>query len=497
VATATRLVPQCYRDSVSLMQLARRWSAWPGIASASAQMATGANLALLQEAGILPDPPPARPDDLLLLLCGEGELEPLLDRAEQELRAPAGAPGAAAPAGAAAEGAPGSVLEAVKADPTLDLALISVPGDYAAGEALKALSCGLDVMIFSDNVSLEQEVLLKAEAERRGRLLLGPDCGSAILHGAPLGFANQVRPGPVGVVSASGTGLQEVTSLLDRWGLGISQAYGTGGRDLKEAVGGRAALACVGRLAADPATRCLLFVSKPPSPKVKERLAERFRSLPFPVVACFLGEGLTLEEAAREAYRRVLGKEPEEAPPPPPRAVPGRPHRTSGFLRGLYSGGTLCAEGAWLAARAGLPVRSNVAAPGVLPLDDPWHSQDHAFVDLGEDEFTRGRPHPMIDPSLRLARLAEEAARADTHRILLDVVLGHGAHPDPAGVLAEAALALPPDPKGLLPELWACVTGTEGDPQGWTASVRTLAQAGIRCFGSNAAMVAAALGALP
>ena len=461
-------------------------------------MATAANLALLRDAGMLSELPEPRPEDLFLVLAGEGDLAALLDEAEREVRAPPGAsrPAARGEREAFSGAVPPSILEAVKGDPSLDLALVSVPGEYAAGEALKALAAGLDVMLFSDNVSLEQEVFLKVEAGRRGRLVMGPDCGSAILDGTPLGFANAVRRGPVGVVSASGTGLQEVTSLLDRWGLGTSQAYGTGGRDLSAEVGGLAALACLERLAGDPGTRCVLLVSKPPAPSVRERLAERLREMPFPAVACFLGEELTLEQAAREAFRLVRGEDPPQQALPAPAALPGRRARRSGFLRGLYSGGTLCAEASWLCARAGLATHSNVHAPGVLPLASAWASEGHTFVDLGEDEFTRGRPHPMIDPGLRLARLAEEAARADTLRVLVDVVLGHGAHPDPAGQLAVAVRALAPDPNGELPEVWACVTGTEADPQGFTASVRTLSEAGIRCYGSNAAMVAEALRAL-
>ena len=496
MATATRLVPQCYRDSVSLMQFSHDFEARPGVTRASALMATPANLALLREAGLLAEPPPPSPDDILLVVVGEGELEALLDEAERALRAPPAPPAGGEAAGKAP---PASIREATRADPALDFALVSVPGDYAAGEALKALARGLDVMLFSDNVSLAQEVLLKTTAGRLGRLVLGPDCGTAILDGTALGFANALRRGPVGVVSASGTGLQEVTSLLDRWGVGVSQAYGTGGRDLQDAVGGRSALACIDRLAADPATRCLLFVGKPPAPAVRERLLARFATLPFPAVACFLGEGKTLAEAARETYRLVRGAEPPAEVLPGPRAAPERPRR-AGFLRGLYCGGTLCAEAAWLCARAGLATRSNVHVPGVLHLDDAWRSEGHTFVDLGEDEFTRGRPHPMIDPSLRSARLLEEAARPDTLRLLTDVVLGHGAHADPAGLLAEAALSLAPGAGAAgveVPEVWACVTGTEADPQGWSRSVRTLTDAGIRCFGSNAGMVAEALRTLP
>jgi succinyl-CoA synthetase alpha subunit len=482
--TLTRLLPQCYRDSVSLMQFARGLKAKPGVEEASAVMATAANLALLRESGVLKEVPEARPDDLLLVLVGDVQ-ESDLDTAAAELLKPA----AAHPSGALLENPPVSASEALARDPELNFALISVPGDYAAAEGLKALALGLHVMMFSDNVTVEHELFLKSEAKRRGRLFLGPDCGTSIVNGAPLGFANQVRRGPIGIVSASGTGLQEVSSLLDRWGSGVSQALGTGGRDLKETIGGLGALSCLEVLLADAGTKVILVVSKPPSPSVAAALEAKLKGSPKPVVWCFTGDPKsgTLVEAAREAFRLAEGRDIDTREDS---RLPANcePHASGGrWLRGLYSGGTLCAESAALAARVLGTVSANVAVPGVVPLDDPWHSVGHTFVDLGEDEFTRGRPHPMIDQSLRLERLARELADPDTAAVLLDVVLGHGAHPDPAGEIADFLAHREP----RVP-LFASVTGTDADPQSWSKSLSALRVAGVTAFGSNAEAALAA-----
>ena len=488
MATLIRFVPQCYRDSVSLMQFARTLKARPGIEEASAVMATAANLALLRESGLVTQALEPRPDDLLLVLVGdvtdadaaaaEAELlKPSIELEAQRL-----------------EEAPGSVAEALSRDSTLNFALVSVPGDYAAAEGLKALAAGLHVMLFSDNVSVEQEVFLKAEARRRGLLVLGPDCGTAIVNGVPLGFANQVNRGPVGIVAASGTGLQEVSSLLSRWGSGVSQALGTGGRDLKDAVGGSTMLACLDVLEADPATKVVLVVSKPPAPSVLRKLDERLAAYRKPVVTCFLGApgALTLAGAARKAFALAEGRQPdqrESADLPPLTPPPGCGGR---WLRGLYSGGTLCGEAAFLAGAVLPSVRANVAVPGVTALEDPWTSVGHCFVDLGEDEFTRGRPHPMIDQSLRLDRLAREMADPEVAAVVLDVVLGHGAHPDPATELAQFLHTLPPRTEHRVP-VFASVTGTDGDPQGWSKSLATLRVAGVAAYGSNVEAIEAAL----
>jgi succinyl-CoA synthetase alpha subunit len=466
------------------MQFARGLKAKPGVDEASAVMATAANLSLLKESGLLTSPPDAKPDDLLLVLRGEVS-EADLDAAAAELLKPA----SGAASGPQKETPPGSAFEAVARDATLNFALVSVPGDYAAAEGLKALALGLHVMMFSDNVSVDDEVFLKTEARRRGLLFLGPDCGTSIVNGAPLGFANQVRRGPVGIVSASGTGLQEVSSLLDRWGSGVSQAFGTGGRDVKEAVGGLAALSCLDVLVADPATKVILVVSKPPSRTVAAALEARLKDCGKPVVYSFTGDprSRNLADAAREAFRLAEGRDVDEREDS--RLPANCEARASGgiWLRGLYSGGTLCAESAFIAASLLTDVHANVAVPGIQLLDDPWTSVGHCLVDLGEDEFTRGRPHPMIDQSQRLDRLARELDDPETAAVLIDVVLGHGAHPDPAGEIA----AFLTEAKPRVP-VFASVTGTETDPQGWSRSLSALRLAGVTAFGSNAEAARAA-----
>jgi FdrA protein len=182
-----------------------------------------------------------------------------------------------------------SLEMAVEQQAALNLALISVLGDYAAAEAIKALRPGLSVMLFSDNVSLAHEREIKTLAREKNLLVMGPDCGTAIINGMPLGFANVVRRGAIGVVAASGTGLQEVTCCIDQLGAGISQALGTGGHDLHESIGGISMLYGLDALSADPDTRVIVLISKPPAPAVAEKILARARAAGKPVVVNFLG----------------------------------------------------------------------------------------------------------------------------------------------------------------------------------------------------------------
>jgi succinyl-CoA synthetase alpha subunit len=402
------------------------------------------------------------------------------------------------------EEAPRSLAMAAARRPEANLALVSVPGPFAAAEALKALRLGLNVMVFSDNVDVADEVMLKAEARERGLLVMGPDCGTAIVDGVPLGFANAVRRGDIGAIGASGTGLQQVTCLIDRAGKGVSQAIGAGGRDLSTEVGGATTLRAIGLLGADPESRVIVMVSKPPAPRVAERVLQAARSTGKAVVACFLGgradqierEGVTaaetLEDAAATAVALSDGKTPRRSAVALPEGLP-RPGRGRTYLRGLMSGGTFCYEAlAILGERIG-PVRSNAPIDKSRRLADPWRSAGHAIVDLGDDLFTRGRPHPMIDQRLRCERLVREAGDPETAVILFDVVLGHGAHPDPASELAHAVRAAR-EASGDGVVFVASVCGTEADPQRLSCQEATLRAAGVVLAGSNAAAVRIAAG---
>jgi FdrA protein len=344
---------------------------------------------------------------------------------------------------------------------------VSVPGVNAFVEAMDAVEAGRDVMVFSDNVPVEQEVALKQAAAERGLLVMGPDCGTAVVGGLGLGFANVVQPGPVGVVAASGTGCQQVLALLDHAGVGVTHALGVGGRDLSAEVGGLATMEALRRLDADPSVELVVLVSKPPAPEVESEITEYAASLGTPVELALLGAG---HPDLTEATEAVLGRLGREVPSWP---VVGTARASSGGrdLRGLFVGGTMASE-------------ARIIATGLIG------SEGHTFVDFGDDQYTTGRAHPMIDPTLRLEHLARAAADPDTAVLLLDVGLGHGAEPDPAALLAPAL-------SGLRPPVVVAVVGTAADPQGLDRQVRALADAGAEVHLSNARATRRAVELLP
>jgi succinyl-CoA synthetase alpha subunit len=494
------LVPRSYRDSVTLMQLSSALSAIAGIAHASAVMATANNLELLREAGLDPGELSAGPSDLLIVVSGE---ERALDEALAEAKRRLSTEPVASNGDAIERMRPRSIAMALESGPA-SLALISTPGEYAAAEALKALNLGLNVMLFSDNVPANEELMLKQRAQAAGLIVMGPDCGTAIVNGVPLGFANVIARGKIGCVAASGTGLQEVTSMIDRLGQGVSQALGTGGHDLSTEVGGISMLTGLADLAADPDTAIIVLVSKPPAPEIAQRILKAARGCGKPVVVNFLGadpatfsggniHGVhTLEDAARAAVALAERRSAVAAATAP--ALPATMPRFDAkqrFIRGLYSGGTFCYEATLLLQATLDDVWANTPAGRAQRLPDVWASRGHTLVDLGDDVFTRGRPHPMIDHRLRNERITREADDAQVAVILLDVVLGFGAHPDPSSVLlpavdeARARAAR----NGREIAFVGHVCGTERDPQQRSAQVARLVDAGMLIADSNAQAV--------
>ncbi|NUW44295.1 FdrA family protein [Nonomuraea rhodomycinica] len=438
------------------MRVSRALSDLPGMDVALVAMATELNLAMARDLGF--DPPPAGPADLLVALRGRdvAAAERELDRLLAAVSSARGPSGSSAYGMAGAEGpAPRTTRSAAaRAGEDAGVALISLPGEHVLPEAVDAIEAGLDVMIFSDGVPVRQEVLLKRLAAERGVLVMGPDCGTAVIAGVGLGFANVLRPGPVGVVAASGTGAQQVTSLLDLAGAGVSHVLGVGGRDLSREVGGLSAVRALRLLDEDPATELVVLVSKPPDPEVARAVQEVVESLRTPVVSALTGRD-DLTEAAERALRALGAPVPGWPSWPAPARRPPRP----GAVRGLYAGGTLCAEAAAIAG----------GAPAV--------AEGKEFVDFGDDAYTRGRAHPLIDPALRLDALArvgpDEVA-------LLDVVLGHGADPDPAASLAPAVARCP------AAAVVVALVGTEGDPQDLHRQAAAFREAGASVFVSNA-----------
>ena len=510
MAVKTLIKKSEYHDSVTLMLVARELTKFPGVIDVGVIMATEANKALLKESGLLtPEAQSATPNDLVIVVSADsGVADSALLEAERLLKQKRSSD-------EGAEFRPKTLRGAVKANPNANVAVISVAGRYATDEAWDALRRGLHVLLFSDNVSLQDEIALKTYARDHGLLLMGPGAGTAILNGVALGFANVVPSGPVGIVSAAGTGLQEVSTLLAKYGVGITQGIGTGGRDLKEEVGGIMMLEGLKALQADPATKVIALVSKPPAPGVAETILDQVAQSDKPTVIGFMGANpaefrsvpnalpaSTLQEAALLAAKaaganiavaEMFARE-DEALQAQAKELRAALKPEQKYLRGLFSGGTLCYE-AQVIWRDMLeePVFSNAPLKHESQLADSLRSIKHTCVDLGEEEFTVGRPHPMIDNDLRIRRLLQEARDPTMAVIMLDVVIGYGAHPDPASELGPAIRqAKQVSERELI--VVASVTGTEQDPQRLSAQVAALQGAGAIMCDSNA--VAAKLAAM-
>jgi FdrA protein len=465
-----------YYDSVVLMQLQRGLIGLPGVLDAGVVMATPANRDLLAANNLLPDSITASPDDLLIVVKASddrsateaiGQVDELLTRRKSSA--------------VSQDFRPRSLSAAVKQLPEANWVLVSVPGRYAAGVAREALELDKHVFLYSDNVSLEDEVALKKTAREKGLLVMGPDCGTAIINGTGLGFANRVRRGPIGLVGASGTGLQAVTTHIHNLGGGISHAIGTGGRDLKSEVGAITAHQALDLLARDDETKVIVVISKPPSPDVATRLVSAAQRTGKPVVTYFIGYppparrmgnlhfAISLSETAGMAVNsnwELIGG--NQLPIP------------NNFLRGLFSGGTLAYE-TLLGLQATLsPIYSNAPITNNQLLKDPLHSEAHTIVDLGDEFFMVGRLHPMIDNDLRIRRMKQEAADEQVGMILFDVVLGEGSHPDPTGELVPVIREIHEKRKEI--EFVAMVIGTDDDPQDLRSQIDQLKDAGVTVF---------------
>lgn len=494
----TLVRPGAYYDSIVLMQVQRALAALPGVEEAGVVMGTAANKELLSLSDLLaPEGERAAAEDLVIAVraANEDDARAALDQVDSLFVRKRSA--------GDEEYRHRTIESALKTLPEAQWALVSTPGRFAAGVAREALGLGLNVFLYSDNVSHDDELALKQEAERRGLLVMGPDCGTAIINGVGLGFANKVRRGSIGIVGASGTGLQYVTSLIHERGAGITHAIGTGGRDLSSEVGAVTALQALDLLRRDHETRAIVLISKPPSPVVAQRLLNAARASGKPCVIHFIGHTSTRTDPGDLLFAASLGECAELAVMIAENAEPSaaseqRPRR--GYLRGLFSGGTLAYEAQLLLRDQLADIRSNAPLDKSMTMPNALHSEGHVILDLGEDEFTVGRLHPMLDNELRIRRMLQEAADPDCGALLLDVVLGCGAHMNPAAELAPAivrAKTIAAEAGRDLPVV-VLLVGTDEDPQGWDSQREQLAETGALIYTrSHLAALAAAGFVLP
>ncbi len=495
-----------FRDSVYLMRLSNTVRGFDGVVEAEVIIGTDHNKKFLRSGGLMSEEieKEAGANDLIIAIKAENEA-----KAEQAIQS------ALAELNKSVERenllgdfVPRTFETALHNFPGANIALISIPGRFVEREANKVLDAGLNVMIFSDNVTLESEVALKKKAREKGLLVMGPDCGTAIINGVPLAFANEVKKGKIGIVAAAGTGLQEVSTLISNLGEGISQGIGTGGRDVKEAVGGISMIMGLEALLEDKQTEVVVIVSKPPDASVTEKVLSVAKKSKKPVVVNFLGgnsdlvsaagclPAATLKEAAQKAVSLARNEDAVSADlKVDVNLAEVQKNKLAGsqkYLRALYTGGTLAYEALVMLQDQLKPIYTNLSFKGAEALADVYRSTGHTIIDFGEDEFTQGRLHPMIDPTLRNTRIINEAKDPETAVIVLDLVLGYNAHPDPAGsalaAIKEARQIVENEGRYLI--FVTSVCGTDSDLQRRNEQVAKFENEGVLVFPSNADAVA-------
>jgi FdrA protein len=503
-----------FRDSIQLMRLSEDVKKIDGVSDAVVAMGTETNRHLLQDLGLLGKESRSAGDgDLIIAVRTREGADPaeVMGRVQQMVMSPP----------ARAKGQKTTVFHSVKTAVDrvgrANLAIVSVPGWQAFDPTMELLRNGVNVHLFSDHVPLDQEIRLKSYASSHGLLVLGPGAGTSIINGVGLGFANSVRKGDVGIVASAGTGIQEVSTMLDSIGLGVSAALGVGGTDVKEEVGGLMMKDCLTLLEKDESTKTIMIVAKTPKEKViKEVMAHAERVTTKPVVACFLGLDTPSVRGGRVRYAKTLhsavshaaaiaGGEAEDAF----RARVGSSFAelskvskevASGlspgqkFVRGLYSGGTLAHETLLIFRELVGEPYSNTPLSDRFALQDPNASRENSVVDLGDESFTAGRAHPMIDPTLRKLRITQEARDPGVAAVMLDIVLGYGSAQDPGGSLLGAVEGARESSRRGGGEIafMAHVCGTNSDPQPLSAQSEKLSKAGVLLFPSNALLSAAA-----
>ena len=489
-----------YYDSVFLMGINKHLSEEDGVTQSAMLMGSEKNKQLLKDINVVNDDiKSAQPNDLIVAVVAESQV--IVDKALAKLDFWLTA---------AIENAPISNLHTLQQGlaekPDANLAVISLPGEYAAREARKAIEAGLNVFIFSDNVSLDDELELKKLGRQKNLLVMGPDCGTGIIGGIGFGFSNSIRRGSIGVIASSGTGLQEFTCQVHNGGCGISHAIGTGSHDLSELIGGMTTLAALDLLDADPQTKVIVVLSKPPSPQTIETLVVRFKQSKKPIIACFLGhqeklegEGVAfkhaslIDEAVKLAVKlagcEMVIERTNKVDLPKLISQEKAGFKTDQkYLRGIMAGGTYTYQTQQVLGSAGIVTYSNAPLDKKYKLENPDKSRENSIVDMGDDHYTLGKPHPMIDGTERRRRILLESHDPQVAVLLVDFILGYGASMDPVGDLLNSIIEAKRNVKsrGGFLSVVANICGTDGDPQGLNLQRKMLIDAGVVVFESNA-----------
>lgn len=490
----TLLQKDTYIDSLASLFTMSVLMDCEGVEGSYAGMATSANKQTMEELGLADD---------VVRTAGENDFVVAVRAASREaFEAAMSKTKTNEPEAACQKPAFNTVDEALRANPKANICTIAVPGEYACEVTKQALHQGLHCIVFSSNVPLEQEREMKELAREKGLLCMGPDCGVANINGAAFVLSSINNRGPFGICGASGCGIQHVAAFLHEAGSGVSQTIGTGGNDLKEQVGGISMLMGIDALENDPATEYIVLISRKPADSVLQTLAARIRKCNKPVVACFMGADRKVVEDAGALWANdldscaqqalsLIGKQiefdsDETLMAMAQSAVKGMSAQQK-YVRGVYCGGTYCDEVMQTMQPVIGGIHSNCPLSPELQLADSCISVGNTVVDSGEEEFTCGRPHPTLEPSMRLPLIAKEGEDPETAVILLDFILTPPEHIDPAGVTlqvltkaVEGARA-----RGGKLAVVCSVLGTDADLQNVSQQRQKLRDAGVYVCRSN------------
>lgn len=504
MAIYTTVKKGSYQDSLKLMRVSSEVKSMDGVDQAFAFMGTSVNKQTRLDSDLLsPETEDAGPNDLILLIVSESEDLGRTALSEFETKITSNV--VKAGEDEKEEFKPVTFEEGISVFPEANLAIISVPGTYATAQAMDALRLGMNVHLFSDNISVEDEIVLKDFAKTKNLLVMGPDCGTSIISGVPICFANKVKEGNIGIVGASGTGIQEFTTLMDSLDLGISHAIGTGGRDLSQEVAARTTCSAIELLENDPKTEIIVVISKPPAKNSEDIIIDALRKSKKPSILVFMGEktklisnepiiyiASTIEEAAAKTEAILKSKEISDAitiydrEPLDSNVLEAieQLKSTQKYVRGLYTGGTLASEAIYALRHKEIFAYSNISKNKEYELVSASNSQENTIVDLGDDEFTRGSLHPMIDPTVRSQRVMQEFEDQETAVLLCDIVIGFGSHDDPAGILVQDILDAREKTNNNVIVV-ASIVGTDADPQNRENQVKKLEEVGVLVYPTN------------
>ena len=462
-----------YIDSVLLMQISREIEKMQGVSKASCMVATAENISFLEMAGFHP-PSGVSGNSVIIAVEAESskKCEDAINNAINLIDT-------------------GMVQH--KTSYTLDdlpdlistddfpVVFISTPGEYAYDVADKSLDSGANIHIFSSNVPIEQELRLKTKGASKGLFVMGPDCGTSIIHGKGLGFSNALEAtGDIGIIGSSGTGIQELSVLMDRNGLGVSYAIGVGSNDLKESINGIMSKQALNFLK----ERCsaIAVVCKKPDPSVERALLESMGNIPSVFIS--LGSdkqyssGNTyvtgnIDDAVSHLMSKIGKGRKIQQEAFPKMKEPGKDRK---LLRGFFVGGSLCYQAQAILHGKGIHVFSNAPADEQYRVEKDFDNLN-VCIDTGAEEYVAGKPHPMIDPVSRNSFLVRESSRNDVRVILFDIILGYGSAEDPVAGLDKMKNG---------PVLVASICGTEKDSQGYQSIRKRLEDKGVVVFRSAA-----------